>query len=492
MTHSRRSLLTVVGFVFACAITAMAQPAATPASRPPVPSSDKITEAEKLVKDLFKADYAKKKAADHIELAKRLLTAADETKDDPATRYVMYREAREIAARGGDIFMALEAADRIAGAYAVNPAEAKLAALEVADKSFSSVPGAIIEPTFAAIDDAMRVDDYASAGRLVILATGAARRAKLPALVTLLGNRAKEIEITRKRFEGLAAERKVLANNPDDPIAASRVGRFLCLSKGDWEAGLRLLTKGEDEKLKEVAEKELARPSTTKGKLEIGDLWYGLADGLDPVEKVEAKLRAYDWYQQIAREVTGVDKVRVDNRVPELTKLSEQKAERVRGNFWTIIFRSDDPTIWNTATNRGKDQFAIPVDKVPGGVKYLKMTEMAKKNFVIIEMTNLRLADRTEQDGYGWNGRSDILANARHLGIYDVAWRELGRGTIVVFERGAYDINRGWGFGHRAYLGDFQGYTWNGDPIDKVVLEIAVKFTPLTPDETKKLLKKKK
>jgi hypothetical protein len=469
----------------------MAQPAATPASRPPVPSADKITEAEKLVKDLFKADYAKKKAADHIELAKRLLTAADETKDDPATRYVMYREAREIAARGGDIFMALEAADRIAGAYAVNPAEAKLAALEHANKP--SVPGqAIAEAALAATDDAVRVDDYVSAERLVKLAKVAAERAKFPGLTTLLDNRDKEVKTTRKVFEGLAAERKVLAITPNDPIAASRVGRFLCLSKGDWEAGLRLLTKGEDEKLKEVAEKELARPSTTKGKLEIGDLWYGLADGLDPMEKVEAKLRAYDWYQQIAREVTGLDKVRVDNRVPELTKLSEQKAERVRGNFWTVIFRSDDPTIWNTATNRGKDRFSTPLDKVPNGIKYLKLTEMAKKNFAIIEMTNLRLSDRTEQDGYGWIGTCYNQFGGRHLGIYDVAWRDYPAGAIVIYELRQPFLYRGWGFGHRSVFDDVQGYSWDGQPVAKVVLEIAVKFTPLTPDETKKLLKKKK
>ncbi len=488
MTHSRHSLLSVVGFVFACAITAMAQPATTPSSRSPVPPQAKITEAEKLVKDLFKADYAKKKAADHIELAKRLLTAADETKDDPATRYVMYREARDYAAKGGDVFMALEAADRIAGAFAVNPAEAKLAALELADKF--SVPGAIIESAFAAIDDAMRVNDYASAARLVKLATGAAGRAKIPGLATLLATRPKEIEITRKGFEGLVAERKVLATTPDDPIAASRVGRFLCLSKGDWETGLRLLTKGEDEKLKAVAEKELAKPSTTQGKLEVADVWYGLADGLDPMEKAEAKLRAYDWYQQIAREVTGLDKVRVDNRVAELTKLPEQKAERVRGNFWMVIFRSDDPAIWNTATKLGRDQFAIPVDKVPSGVKYLKMIETVINNFIIIEMSNMRLAEQTEQDGIGWNGKNEHTFNGHHLGVFNRAWPNTERGTVPIL--GAVPACRGWGFGHRSYLNDIQAYAWNGEPIAKVVIEISVKFTPLTPDETKKLLRKKK
>ncbi len=489
MTHSRRSLL-AVGFVFACAITTMAQPATTPASRLPVPPSAKIIEAEKLVKDLFKADYAKKKAADPIVLAKRLLTAADETKDDPATRYVMYQEAREFAAKGGDVGLALEAADRIAGAFAVNPAEAKLVALEHANKPLVPVQ-AIVEAALAATDDAVRVDDYASAERLVRLAKGAAERAKIPGLTTLLDNRDKEVKTTRKVFEGLAAERKVLAATPNDPIAASRVGRFLCLNKGDWEAGLRLLTKGEDEKLKEVAEKELARPSTTKGKLEIGDLWYGLADGLDPVEKAEAKLRAYDWYQQIARDVTGVDKVRVDNLVPELTKLSEQKAERVRGNFWTVIFRSDDPTIWNT-TKRGKDQFAMPLDKVPNGVRYLKLTEMTKKTIAIVEMTNSRLGDRTVVDGYGWNGSNSLSHGGYHLGIYDDSWRDERPGSICIIVRGPSNISRGWGFGHRSSFSDIQGYSWDGKPLAKMAFEIAVKFTPLTPDETKMLLKKKK
>jgi hypothetical protein len=469
----------------------MAQPATTPATRPPVPPSAKIVEAEKLVKDLFKADYAKKKAADHIELAKRLLTAADETKDDPATQYVMYREARELAAKSGDVVMALEAADRIAGAFAVNPAEAKLVALELADKS--SVPGlAIIEAALAAIDDAVRVDDYASAARLVKLATGAAGRTKASGIGALMASRAKEIEATRKVFERLASERKILASTPNDPIAASRVGRFLCLNKGDWAAGLLLLAKGEDEKLKEVADKELARPSTTKGKLEIADLWYKLADGLDSVEKPEAKLRAYDWYQQIVKEVTGLDKVRVDNRVAELAKMSDQKAERVRGNFWMVIFRSDDPTIWNTATNRGKDQFAIPLDTVPSRIRYLKMMDIKKKNQVIIEMANSRLTEQIEQDGYGWNGTNMPQFGANHLGIYNVEPIVTTRGLIAIFTRAGLGDYRGWGFGHVVIFANRQGFSWTGVPVEKTIFEIAVKFTALTPDETKTLLKKTK
>ena len=50
----------------------------------PVPGEAAIAEALKLVRNVYQDDFAKKKPAEQIELAKKLLVAAAETKDDPA------------------------------------------------------------------------------------------------------------------------------------------------------------------------------------------------------------------------------------------------------------------------------------------------------------------------------------------------------------------------------------------------------------------------
>ncbi|MDB5308871.1 MAG: hypothetical protein JWO38_3073 [Gemmataceae bacterium] len=117
---------------------------------------------------------------------------------------------------------------------------------------------------------------------------------------------------------------------------------------------------------------------------------------------------------------------------------------------------------------------------------------MAKRKYVIIEMTKDRLAGRTEQERYGWNGTNANESNARHLGIYDTALASTKNGLIAIYTLRAVADYGGWGFGHRMILDDAQGYAWNGEPVEKMVFEIAVKSTPLTAEESKRLLKKKK
>jgi hypothetical protein len=75
---------------------------AQPADRLPVPDQASQLKAEKTIKDLFRTEYAKKKSADQVELAGKLLKQAEETNDDSTGRFVLLREARDIAARAGD------------------------------------------------------------------------------------------------------------------------------------------------------------------------------------------------------------------------------------------------------------------------------------------------------------------------------------------------------------------------------------------------------
>src|SRR5262249_49270476 len=159
---------------------------------------------------------------------------------------------------------------------------------------------------------------------------------------------------------------------------------------------------------------------------------------------------------------------------------------------WTVIFRSADPSIWNTDTNRGKDTLAVPLAKVPAGVKYLRMANAATGEYVVVEMTRERLGGRTEQAGYGWNGKNDHQYKAYHLGVYDLATAGPStKGAVCIHSPGAYQTCRGWGFGERVLVNDAQGYSWAGEQVEKAVFEVAVKATPLTPEEAKRLLKRK-
>jgi hypothetical protein len=456
----------------------------------PVPDEAALAAADKLVKEVFKADYAKKRPAEQVEFARKLLKSADETADEPAARFVMYRDARELAARAGEVSLAMEAIDAATRVFAVRPAELKAAALELAEKSPAATPNALAEAALAAVADAVRADDYPTAGRLLKLAAAAAPRAK-PPLTATVAARSKEVDAQRREFEAVESDLKAAAAGSADPAAASRAGRFLCLIKGNWDAGLLLLAKGGDAKLKAAADKDLAQPTTAAARVEAGDAWWDIGEGLDPAAQTGARLRADHWYRQAAPELTGLTKARIDKRIAEVAKVAEQRTSKTAPAGWVVIFRSADPAFWNTDTNRGRDHFALPVDKAPANVKYLRLTDTVRKDYVIVEMTNDRLGTRTEQSGYGWNGENSLQWRGHHLGVYDPTMTR--KVSVSVYQApGPLTDHSGWGFGHRVMGNDTQGYTWAGAPTPTTVYEIAVKTTALTAEETRRLLIRKK
>src|SRR5882672_1002837 len=71
--------------------------------RAPVPEAAKQKEAEKLLKELYKEQYAKKGANDRQILARALLDQARKSLEDPAALWVIYRDAQDFAAQTGEV-----------------------------------------------------------------------------------------------------------------------------------------------------------------------------------------------------------------------------------------------------------------------------------------------------------------------------------------------------------------------------------------------------
>jgi hypothetical protein len=155
---------------------------------------------------------------------------------------------------------------------------------------------------------------------------------------------------------------------------------------------------------------------------------------------------------------------------------------------WKVIFRSSDPSIWNDDVSKGPNHFAMSLDLAPDSLRYLRLTNVADKEYVIVAMTKSRLGQITDDGKYGWVGQNQFESNAHHLGLYHTIWSAGERGNIAV--RGG-EVTRGWGFGHIAFAAEGgQGFSWAGKPISKTVFEIAVKSESLTQTESKRLLKK--
>jgi len=179
-------------------------------------------------------------------------------------------------------------------------------------------------------------------------------------------------------------------------------------------------------------------------------------------------------------------RIEVEKKATE-DELASNELKRELG--WLVLFRSSDPTIWNTeSTSKGEKDYAIPIGKAPRLTRYLRLRRTDTNAFVIIPMTKDKLGARATDGDIAWEGSLQFAQGGRHLGIDRKSWHctvQDGGKIMVTHDRG----NRGWGFGHKVHVNDKQYWAWAGEEIPETVLEISVKTEALTKAEADELLK---
>ena len=283
----------------------------------PVPDASAQKEAEKLIRDIFKDEFAKKAGADRVALSKKLLDQASQTKDDVASRYVLLRKAKDLASQAGDLDLALKAVDQIAAGFEGETASMRSAVLAAVAKA-AKTPEEFqkLARSFLALsDEASGVDLYDVADKAADQASALARRAKDVPLTTKADARGRQVADRKSRFEKTKKARETLAANPAEPAANLTVG-FYEVVRGNWETGLPLLAKGSDPVLKGLAEKELAPPAGAPEEISLADGWWDLSEKeKDPVVKEGLLKRARFWYRRAFPNVTGLSKAKVEKRM---------------------------------------------------------------------------------------------------------------------------------------------------------------------------------
>jgi len=109
---------------------------------------------------------------------------------------------------------------------------------------------------------------------------------------------------------------QTLAKTPDDPAANNDMGQFLCFVKGNWDLGLRFLSKGSDAALKALAEKELALPLEPLDQAVIGDSWWDLAEKeKSPLRKTQMQAHARQLYETALPGLPALHRIRLEKRL---------------------------------------------------------------------------------------------------------------------------------------------------------------------------------
>jgi serine/threonine-protein kinase len=317
------------------------RPPAPVVKKAPVPAKKQQDDADALVRRELKAEFARK-PAERGPLAQRLLTKAGATNDDPAGRFVLLRDARDVAAQAGDVLTALQAIDRLDQLYEGEDAtDMKVAALTTAGKAAAAattnaVPlnKAVAEGALEVLDRLVEAEAFDKALPLGPLAVAAARKTRDQALAGQVEARFREVKEAQKDHDAVQADRATLRTKPDDPDANLALGKYLCFRKGDWAGGLPLLARGKDQALRDLARADLAAPAAATEQRKVGDGWWDLSETAPELGKTQLQRRAGTWYRRALPGLTGLSQDRVTERLKLVHQQTpELKASEITGEL---------------------------------------------------------------------------------------------------------------------------------------------------------------
>jgi hypothetical protein len=298
------TIRTCLGMIFLALLVARTDAA----GRLPVPNPAEEASLRESIRNQYIDQYTNlTDRSAQMGLARQLWQASI-TAPTPAEGYALLCEARDIAARTGDLSAALGVADLLSAKYAVSVSSARVGAFATAGDVIqgSSAVDAYFRLLIAAIDQAMQADDFTPAHRLIQTAGTVVSAQQAYIWAEALSTRQTDLKMQESAFASIALDFKHLRENPSDPNANLIIGRYECLIKGDWTTGLPMLERCSDEFLQKSARIELAEPENLrqqrdaqwfdgKPQTKVADSWASLED-IAPEYQTQLRLHIYDWY----------------------------------------------------------------------------------------------------------------------------------------------------------------------------------------------------
>jgi hypothetical protein len=304
-------------------VEATPEPAPEPAKKLPVPAAAELQRIAKQLDDHYKTSRPGPK---DLAKAQEFYDVAAKAGSAPAERYMLLMRGAEIAAAAGDLNLSLQGIDTLDADYEINALEAKQKLLEKfinAGKPDQVAPA--IQSAEQLVDEAVAADQYEIALVLATTASRALVKSKIPERKEVeerLTRRRHEIHLLEPIYATAKKAQERLDKNPSDAEANLAVGRWRCLYKWDWGAGLPLLAKGSDEKLKSLAEVELKASSDSDQQFTLAEGWWDLAQKEAGVARDSLHLHAGEIYRAAMPNLaSALKKAAIEKRLAEIANL---------------------------------------------------------------------------------------------------------------------------------------------------------------------------
>ena len=287
----------------------------------PMPTKGEIAEKMKLVSGLYKEEYTRAKTSgDKISLAQQIMTAANETNDDPAGRLALMRVARGIFIGESDYALTLDSIDQMAEYFqGIDSMTDKAIAIGSVKKIPVGKKTQYVNAVVAIANDSLRKGNFKACdlllrGSVKHLSSGVpSSKAKAMQEVRL------DYENARTLFVAYQSGAATLKTDPSNQIANNAVGKYLCLVELKWEEGFGHLVAGSDGSFKKAADAELALLKNTASDLQVGEAWYAVGnEEVGPLEKRRIFDRATQHYLSAKVTSKGLDALTINKRLKEI------------------------------------------------------------------------------------------------------------------------------------------------------------------------------
>jgi hypothetical protein len=306
-------------------------------TRRPIPQEADQARAEAALRKAYAQEFANDRPEGKLALAAKLLQPGRENREDPASWYVLLRVCRDLAIQAGRAHLAFEAVRELDKSFAVDAQSMKLDVLAHIDPTSSEEAArGLGEAALSMMKKALAEDNFDLCQRVLKVAANAVRQ--LPGnkrARTIVDSYRKEFEQARKTYESMLAARALLTRQPDDQQANAQMGKYLGLMHGRWDEALPYLVKGDDEALKELAGRDLARPTEPGSQIALADAWWHQGETLKDIAQANCQVRAAHWYEQARYRAEPFEKPKVEGRIKKVLERGRTFSVRlVPGSFY--------------------------------------------------------------------------------------------------------------------------------------------------------------
>ena len=314
------------------------------AEKYPEPSKSEYNTFVKELKTLFGPLYKDKSAAGKIALANELLNQAKETTDNEIVQYSCLKQVLELSVETGEVRTITDSLDLMTELFDVDEADTKLEVLKSYSKS--TRPDAdlirLIGYCQKVADQRTMDDEYQQASNITRKLLVAAKRGNSKFTVERLELSLVELKTYTREFNSLKKVFKVLETDPSNSEANESVGKFYCLTKGEFKKGLRFLSHAKGQ-LGDLARDEL----NSKGgdEASLANRWWDY--GVE-VEAKKCLAHAVKLYEPNLEQLKGLDRKKAEVRIESLKVQSNPELRSLEGRAFNVKWENGHATWQNS------------------------------------------------------------------------------------------------------------------------------------------------